>query len=47
MITQFINSKTQFIQVKNANIKYDNGGIFITVATGLLIINYFIYMIAG
>jgi len=46
-ITDFINKQSEFIKVSNTSINYDTGGILITVATGILLVNYFLYMMLG
>jgi hypothetical protein len=47
LVKKYITDKIILININNTKINYDNGGVFITIATILLIINYFIYILLG
>ena len=47
ILNQYISSQSQHITLSNTKIIYDTGGIFITLSTGLLLVNYFLYMMLG
>jgi hypothetical protein len=50
LLKKYISSQTEsinLININNMKINYDNGGVFITIATILLFINYFLYVVLG
>jgi hypothetical protein len=50
LIKKYISSQTEsinLININNMKINYENGGVFITIATILLFINYFLYVVLG
>jgi hypothetical protein len=47
IITQNINSQTDYIKLSNAKISFENGGILIIISSLLLIVTHFIYSMLG
>ena len=47
IITQNINSQSNYIKLSNAKISFENGGILIIISSLLLIVTHFIYSMLG
>ena len=47
ILTQYVNNQSPYLSISNTKVNYDNGGIFITLSTGLLFANYFLYIMLG
>ena len=47
ILTQYVNNQSPYVSISNTKVNYDIGGIFITLSTGLLFVNYFLYIMLG
>lgn len=47
ILTEYVNRQSPYLSISNTKVNYDTGGIFITLSTGLLIVNYILYTMLG